>query len=166
MPDPNAPLTPEQTAHVAQLPAKRMGSGALIRDPEGRVLLVEPTYKATWEIPGGAVERDESPRTACRRELREELGLEVVVGRLLVHEWQGPEPDRTESVMHVYDGGVLGSLDGVRLPPDELASCRFVAEPDLDGLLATRLARRVRAALAALEDGVLVELENGARVDR
>ncbi|MFN8149087.1 MAG: NUDIX hydrolase [Candidatus Nanopelagicales bacterium] len=166
MGDPNQPLTPEQSAHLASLPAKRMGSGALIRDGEGRVLLVEPTYKATWEIPGGAVERDESPRAACARELREELGLDLPVGRLLVVEWQGPEPDRTESVLHVYDGGTLPSLDGVRLPADELASCRFVAEPDLDEVLATRLSRRVRAALAALAEGVLVELEHGARVDR
>lgn len=164
--DPNAPLTPEQSAHVASLPAKRMGSGALIRDPEGRVLLVEPTYKATWEVPGGAVESDESPRQACARELREELGLEIEVGRLLVLEWQGPEPDRTESVMLVYDGGVLPSLDCLRLPPDELASAAFVAEPGLDDLLATRLSRRVRAALTALAEGVLVELEHGVRVDR
>jgi 8-oxo-dGTP diphosphatase len=163
--DPNQPLTPEQTAHVASLPAKRMGSGALIRDPAGRVLLVEPTYKATWEVPGGNVDRDESPRTACARELREELGLDLPVGRLLVVEWQGPEPDRAESVLHVYDGGTLDSLDDVRLPPDELASCRFVAEPDLDAVLATRLARRVRAALTALAEGVVVELDHGVRVD-
>ena len=84
--DPNQPLTAEQSAHLARLPAKRMGSGALIRDPAGRVLLVEPTYKATWEIPGGNVERDEAPRAACARELREELGLEIVLGRLLVVE--------------------------------------------------------------------------------
>lgn len=164
MGDPNQPLTPEQTVHLARLPAKRMGSGALIRDPEGRVLLVEPTYKATWEIPGGAVEGDESPRAACARELREELGLEIPVGRLLVVEWQGPEPDRTESLMHVYDGGTLASLDAVRLPPEELASAAFVAEPDLDSVLATRLARRVRAALAAVAEDVLVELEDGVRV--
>lgn len=163
--DPNVPLTPAQTAHVAALPGKRMGSGALIRDPEGRVLLVEPTYKATWEIPGGNVERDEAPRTACARELREELGLDIAVGRLLVVEWQGPEPDRTESMLHVYDGGTLTSLAAVRLPADELASAAFVAEPDLDTVLATRLARRVRAALAALTEGVCAELEHGVRVD-
>ena len=67
--------------------------------------------------------------------------------------------------MHVYDGGTLASLDAVRLTPEELASAAFVAEPDLDTVLATRLARRVRAALAAVSEGVLVELEHGVRVD-
>lgn len=40
---------------TATLPRKRMGAGLLFPDARGRVLLVEPTYKAYWEIPGGAV---------------------------------------------------------------------------------------------------------------
>ena len=61
----------------ARLPAKRVAAGALCQDAAGRVLLVEPTYKDVWELPGGMVEADESPLAACRRELREELGIEV-----------------------------------------------------------------------------------------
>jgi 8-oxo-dGTP diphosphatase len=147
-------------------PGKRMGGGALVRDPRGRVLLVEPTYKDTWEIPGGSVEADESPRAACAREITEELGLVLRPGRLLCIEWQGPEPDRNESVMHVYDGGVLPDLAAVRLPAEELAACRFVDAAELDTVLPERLARRVRAALRALEEGVLVELEHGVEVPR
>ncbi len=56
-----------------ELPKKRVGSGVAIVDQEMRVLLVEPTYKETWEVPGGMVELDESPREAARRECFEEL---------------------------------------------------------------------------------------------
>ena len=52
----------------------RVAAGALFFDDQGRVLLVHPTYKDTWDIPGGYVERGESPAAACRRELKEELG--------------------------------------------------------------------------------------------
>jgi hypothetical protein len=38
-----------------------MAAGILFRDDRGRVLLVEPSYKPNWEIPGGVVEADESP---------------------------------------------------------------------------------------------------------
>lgn len=65
------------------LPTKRMGAGAVIRDVDGRVLIVKPTFKPAWELPGGAVEDDESPRGACVRELHEELGITVAVGELL-----------------------------------------------------------------------------------
>jgi 8-oxo-dGTP pyrophosphatase MutT (NUDIX family) len=154
----------EPVAWRASLPGKRMGAGALILDPQGRVLVVEPTYKEAWEVPGGIVEADESPRQACAREIREELGLELVPGRLLALEWQGPEPDRTESVMLIFDGGVLPDLAPVTLPSDELASARFVAAEDLSELMPERLVRRLRAALRALDQGVLVELEHGRDV--
>jgi 8-oxo-dGTP pyrophosphatase MutT (NUDIX family) len=43
---------------------------------EDRVLLVRHTYgRRSWDVPGGAVKRDEPPLEAARREMREELGL-------------------------------------------------------------------------------------------
>jgi ADP-ribose pyrophosphatase YjhB (NUDIX family) len=66
-------LPPDQ--YVASLARKRMAASALFRDGTGRVLLVDPTYKETWDLPGGAVEAEESPHAACRREVSEELGL-------------------------------------------------------------------------------------------
>ena len=128
------------------------------------MLIVEPTYKPSWELPGGAVEADESPRSAAARELVEELGIRLEVGRLLCVEWQGPEPDRTESIMFVYDGGVLTESGHIRLPADELASFRFVNPEELDGLMVDRLTRRVRAAVSAQAAGTVVELEHGVLV--
>ncbi|MDT7571618.1 MAG: hypothetical protein QOE05_1792 [Actinomycetota bacterium] len=160
-------MTAESAEHIAHRnsrPGKRMGAGALIRDDAGRVLLVEPTYKTTWELPGGAVEADESPRQACRREVAEELGIDLSVGRLLCIEWQGPEPDRTESLMFIYDGGVLTDRR-IQLPEDELSSYAFVSGDDLETVMVPRLARRVRAALKAVAEDTLVELEHGMQVE-
>ena len=157
------PDSAEWIAYRNSRPAKRMGAGALMRDAQGRVLVVEPTYKATWDVPGGCVEADESPRDACERELTEELGLEVQVGRMLVMEWQGPEPDRTESLMFIYDGGVCRP-ESIRLATEELASFAFVEPDNLDRYLVPRLARRLKAALLAVEEGRLVEMERGVAV--
>lgn len=44
---------------------------------------LEPTCKDYWKIPGGYVETGESPSQACIREVREELGIESEIGRLL-----------------------------------------------------------------------------------
>ncbi|MFF8812893.1 NUDIX domain-containing protein [Streptomyces pactum] len=64
------------SAYDRRLPRKRMAAGVLFFDSAGRVLLVDPAYREPWEIPGGAVEREESPRAGARREVREELGLQ------------------------------------------------------------------------------------------
>ncbi|WP_405495010.1 NUDIX domain-containing protein [Nocardia sp. NBC_00511] len=80
----------ERAEYVAALPRKRMGAGALFVDELDRVLLVEPTYKDYWELPGGVVEANESPLAAAVREIDEELGLTVTLGRLLAVDWVPP----------------------------------------------------------------------------
>lgn len=51
-------------------------AGALIRDDEGRVLLVRHV-DGPWQLPGGAIDPDESPEDAVCRECREEASIEV-----------------------------------------------------------------------------------------
>lgn len=140
-----------------------MGAGLLVRDARGRVLLVEPTYKPDWEIPGGAVDGGESPRECVVREVGEELGLEVTPGRLLVVDYQHAEPGRTESIMFVFDGGVVDAAwtDQIELAADELHSWRMVPPDQLSSLALPRLCRRIDQALAAEAVGQALYLENG-----
>ncbi|MCC8244640.1 NUDIX hydrolase [Saccharothrix luteola] len=133
-------------------------SGALFLDELGRVLVVEPTYKDHWEIPGGVVEPGETPREACAREVLEELGLAVEPGPLLVVDWApSGEQDR---VLFIFDGGSLGSAT-IRLQASELRSYRYVEPGEVPDALIPRLARRVSAALDARERGVTLYLEHG-----
>ncbi len=136
-------------------------AGALFVDDQGRVLIVEPTYKPRWEIPGGRVERGETPRAACLRELREELGLDLPLGRLLVVDW-APHV-RDEHVRFVFDGGTLTAeqLDAIELAPDELSSWAFLPPEEMFVMMTPRLVRRVAAALEARELGVTAYLEHG-----
>jgi ADP-ribose pyrophosphatase YjhB (NUDIX family) len=54
-------------------------AGAIIFDDEGRVLLLEHIFRpdSGWGIPGGFLNKDEQPETALRREMREEIGIEL-----------------------------------------------------------------------------------------
>ena len=153
-------------AYLASLARKRMGSAVLFTDPAGRVLLVEPTYKEHWEVPGGAVDADESPYDAAVRELKEELGLSVSPGRLLVVDWVPPRPGRTEGVMFVFDGGGLSRAQAAEIvvPPDELAGWAWCTLAEARARLSDLLARRVEAALRALSDHNTAYLESGHRV--
>jgi 8-oxo-dGTP diphosphatase len=144
--------------------SKVLASGCIVRDQSGRILLVKPTYKPGWEIPGGMVEANESPVQACLREAREEIGLEVKLGRLLCVDYVRVEIAPLERLMFVFDAGTISDLEITRivLPPNELSEFRFVRLAESQELLPERLALRVRQSLIALEHPPqMVYLENG-----
>jgi 8-oxo-dGTP diphosphatase len=125
----------------------RVAAGALFFDDAGRVLLVHPTYKDTWDIPGGYVERGESPAAACRRELQEELGLDRKPVRLLAVDW-APSEGEGDKLLFLFDWGDLGpDADRITLDSHELDRWMWVELPELDRYVIARIAKRVRATL-------------------
>lgn len=149
---------------LSRLPAVYVGAGALITNAANEILLVKPTYKPGWEIPGGSMDPHEYPRETVRRELVEELGFAIEPGRVLVVDFSLARPERPRpSIMYIFDGGTLDARQQaeIRLPADELSEHRFVPADELDGFVRGRLARRLRAALSRRESGGVAELENG-----
>lgn len=53
--------------------------GAIVTNDEGKILLLDHVFRpgSGWGIPGGFIEANEEPETALRRELCEEIGLEI-----------------------------------------------------------------------------------------
>ena len=137
-------LPPDQ--YVASLARKRMAATALFRDEQGRVLLVNPSYKETWDLPGGAVEAEESPHAACRREVAEELGLDRPPGPVLAVDWVPSRPQRPEGVIVVYDGGVLSEaeINEIVLADGELTEYAFVGQDEVSTLVTPLPVRRPR----------------------
>lgn len=126
---------------------KRVAADLLIRDAAGRVLLVDPTYKPDWDLPGGMAEANEPPRAAVVRELAEELGLALTPGRLLAVEWVVPHGPWDDQLVFVFDGGVLDGqqVATLRITDPELARFAFVplaeAQPLLRPYVWQRLSR-------------------------
>ena len=131
----------------ASFATPRVAAGALFFDDRGRVLLVHPTYKDTWDIPGGYVERGESPAAACRRELKEELGIDREPLRLISVDW-APNDREGDKILFMFDCGNLGTDEArIRLPADELDRWEWVAPDELDNYVIDRISHRVRAAV-------------------
>lgn len=156
-------MTSEPSEYDKALPRKRMGAGMLLTDESGKVLLVEPTYKPGWEIPGGVVEADESPREGARREVFEEIGLNREPGELLCVDWTAARPGHSEALTWIFDGGTLlpAEIPGIRLPATELRSFDFVSPDALADRLDERRAGRMLAAIRARIERRTLYTENG-----
>lgn len=149
---------------VSPEPRIPASAGALIFDSTGRLLILKPSYKKGWTIPGGRVEcSGESPWDACRRETREECGLEVAHGRLVCVDFLRPKLGRPGGMRFVFDCGVVGDgeLSTITLQDDEIADYRLAEIVEAVALLSGPLRRRVTAAVGAphclyLEDGQAV----------
>ncbi|WP_329153202.1 NUDIX domain-containing protein [Streptomyces sp. NBC_01456] len=177
-------LTPRQTAErvaeavrtgagacdIVQTPeptAETLAAGVLLFDDQDRVLLVDPTYKAGWEFPGGVVERGEAPARAGVREVAEELGIELPSAlRLLVLDWEAPKPPGYGGMRLLFDGGTLTDdrIGKLLLPGSELRDWRFVTETEAEKMLPPVRWNRLRWALRAREQGCPLHLEAGVPV--
>ncbi|MFG3365458.1 NUDIX domain-containing protein [Streptomyces sp. NPDC090032] len=152
--------TPEPTGET-------VAAGVLLFDEEDRVLLVDPTYKAGWEFPGGVVEPGEAPARAGVREVAEETGIQLPeLPGLLVVDWEAPAPPAFGGLRMLFDGGRLDGPEARRvvLPGQELRGWRFVTEQEAAGLLPPVRYERLRWALRARERGAALYLEAGVPV--
>jgi ADP-ribose pyrophosphatase YjhB (NUDIX family) len=150
------PVDPEAwNAYLAEGNAtqarKRVSADVLLRDEAGRILLVKPTYKPGWDLPGGMAEANEAPDDAARRELKEELGLDVTLHALLVIDWVPPHGPWDDQLAFIFDGGILSASQRAQLRPcdGELSEAAFISPSEAVQHLDDRLARRFRAALTA-----------------
>jgi ADP-ribose pyrophosphatase YjhB (NUDIX family) len=132
------------------LPAVPASASALIFDGRGHLLILRPTYKSGWTIPGGIMENDgETPWQACQREVREECGLEVTSARLACVDFRPPRPGRSGGIRFLFDCGPLDprALRDITLQDTEIAEHRLVPVADALPLLRKPIRRRVRAAV-------------------
>jgi ADP-ribose pyrophosphatase YjhB (NUDIX family) len=141
-----------------------VSAGALIFDRAGRLLILKPTYKTGWTIPGGVMEADgETPWDVCRREVHEECGLEVRGGRLACIDFRPGRPGHPGGIRFLFDCGQVSdkALAGLTLQPEEVSASRLAPLPDALARLRGPIRRRVRAATRSRP---MIYLENGRPV--
>lgn len=142
-------------------PAVSASAGALIFDRKGRLLILKPTYKSGWTIPGGIMDAGgETPWQACQREVREECGLEVDKARLACVDFRPSHDEQQGGIRFLFDCGQLpdDEFQHLELEHGEIAAHMLVPVPQALKMLRKPIRRRVRAATMRkrtvyLEDG-------------
>lgn len=122
------------------------GAHVLATDDAGRILAVRTTYLGPgWMLPGGRVERLETPHAAAVRETREETGLHVELDRLVL-----VDAHRPNDVGFVFRGIVTGG----ELEPQlgEIAEVGWLERAEIE-LTSPRL-HRLLALIDAAGEGV------------
>lgn len=138
----------------ARLPSCYLAAGMLITDADQRVLLVKTHYRDDWGLPGGVAEEGEAPHSTCRREVREELGLDRPAGSLLAVDFLAAGGSRLRSMVYfIFDGGTLTEVPQITLQADEIAAHAFVAPDDAGSRMAGYPAHRLSRALEARRTG-------------
>ncbi|MGP5051014.1 NUDIX domain-containing protein [Brachybacterium alimentarium] len=149
-------------AYFASLP-KVISSGAVIlRDEDGRFVVEKPNYRDHWLLPGGGVDPGEDPRRCAQREVLEELGLDLEVGRLLAIDWMPSSAARSApmGVHFVFDAGVIprAQLEATVVPQvEELDDWALIDEADAE-ILSPWGGARARRALAVLRGEAELDL--------
>ena len=135
----------------------------LVRDQDGRVLLCQLTYKPDWDLPGGVVEVNESPREAVTREIEEELSLDLPAGALVLTDWLPPWSGWDDALCLVFDGGVHDAslTDSIVREAREIRSAEFCTLEQIAERCADFTARRIESALANVGSGGPAYTESG-----
>jgi 8-oxo-dGTP pyrophosphatase MutT (NUDIX family) len=156
---------PDAAAWYQSLATVYGTAAALITSPDGKVLLVKPNYRPGWGLPGGSLEDGEAPSAGCAREVKEELGLDLPIGPLLLVAWIPPEDYRPRPIVaFLFDGGVHGAddLSKIVLQESELDEYRLVPPGSLSHYVRPELAERLIAALLARSTGAPAYFEEPA----
>lgn len=130
---------------------KRVAVKALVRNDGGRLLLVNPTYKECWDLPGGMAEANEPPAAALVREVAEELDVRVTVGPLLTLDWVAPHGPWDDQLVFVFEANIPASdMTDMKIADDELSDFGFFSLYDAKQRLRNDVAARLERAVRAL----------------
>ncbi|MEI6285531.1 MAG: aminoglycoside 6-adenylyltransferase [Bacillota bacterium] len=131
------------------LPKKLIAAKILLFNQSGELLIVKPSYKPYWGLPGGIVEADESPVDACAREVYEEIGLNIVP-ELADVEWLPSTVEYPERIHFTFRAACLTTIEieSIKIDGQEIVDFRFVMPEQAYELLNHNIVAGVRRCIA------------------
>jgi 8-oxo-dGTP pyrophosphatase MutT (NUDIX family)/uncharacterized LabA/DUF88 family protein len=151
----------EYYAQLAKIPTS---GGAIFRNEKGEFLIVKQTYREYWNIPGGLSDKDETPREAVIREVKEEIGITISTARCFCIDFAKKPP--FDRILFLFDCGILDekTISKIKLDTDEISEYKFLPYDEMMRLLSDNIKRRFTNSIEAYRNGTCVYIEDGAEV--
>ncbi len=93
---------------------------------ENTVLITRDSRDEVWELPGGRLNKNENPILGVMREVTEELGVEIVVGKIVyINQFQHTK-DKSTALVIVYEASLADSKAVFEVDPVEVAQMEWV----------------------------------------
>ena len=142
-----------------------LGAKALIFNNNSDLLVLKPSYRDHWVIPGGIVDGGESPSEACKREVFEEIAIKVGEVKLICIVYSQANSKREESVEFIFSSDVFNTLQEstIRVDGKEIEKWQFVSLDKALNLFKgskRNLEKIIPICLGALKEGKQVYLED------
>lgn len=116
----------EMKAWRAAQPQKMVATKVIVKSNLGNILTVQPTYKKTWQLPGGGVDNGESPEAAGVREIAEETGMVIPESDLIPMGTIYKADEELLIVMYEYAHAIDETTE-ITVQEDEISGYNFTS---------------------------------------
>ncbi len=141
--------------YYKNLSRKAVSAAALFFNRENKILILKPSYKDYWALPGGVSDFYESPWKTCLREIKEEINLDISEERKLLSVFYAfsKEKDR-EYIQFLFYGGKLDNkqMKSIKIDNNEIVDFKFIKPEEGVNFLSKETAERVLKSIKAIKD--------------
>ena len=103
-----------------------IGQKAIITDGN-KVLIVRDVWdEAKWDLPGGRLHKNETLVEGLKREVLEEMGVEIEIGKLIYAESYIRSRDNLPTVLLAYSARFLNPEKPFAIPSEEIAEAQWI----------------------------------------
>lgn len=150
--------------YYQRLPKKQIGAGVLLFNKNNELLIVKPSYRNYWSIPGGVVEKNETPKNGCIREIQEEIGLSISKLQFLSVNYIFDNEKKGESLLFIFYGGTLSNkqIASIQIDKKEIIEYKFLKIKHALSLLDKIMKDSISKSLKALKNKTALYLENSS----
>lgn len=151
-------LPPDE--YYKQLAKVPSSSSAVIRNSKGEFLVVKRTYKDGFALVGGMNEEGELPTQGLKREIREEIGIDLSPLKAVCVDFLVSKP--FNRVNYVFDCGSISEeqIAQIKIDPGEISDLQFLSASKILEVSSPNTRNRIKNYLGSLDGGNCVYLEN------